>query len=277
MSERTATLKLIAKRFALPLSLALITIFGVHEYLQNKSQALDQKTKQSMVPRVVASVDLPKGTHLSFDHLSVRELPRAWVGPDSYDPEQAAILDGMLLTRRLSAGQPIVESAITSPQPPALSKQLEPGRRAITIPVNYVSSVSGRLEAGDLIDVYVTFMHAGQRVTTLLVSSVKILMTDKSLGDNGFESSQATVSAVTLDVSASQAAKLIAANQDGVLTAVLRLNDETSDSSRSRQNGPFGHANHLAGFVGLSPSYGEATSPLIIYGDAAVDHAQDIP
>lgn len=256
---------LAAKRFALPLVLGIVTIVGVHHYLNSRMQALDEQSRQEMVARVVAVNSLPAGTVLTFDHLSVREIPQAWAVADSFEVEQAQTLEGMVLLQEVIAGQPLTRSILANPKPPALSDQLAPGRRAVTIPVDHVSSLSGRLEVGDFIDLYVTFTHQGQRVTTLLVNAVRVLATDRPLVDSPYELAQQRVTSVTLDVSARQAVKLVSANQGGVLTAVLRLDQEQASGNKALHDAE--QANHLAGFVGLAPSLGAQQPPSIIYGD----------
>ena len=263
-------LVLTVKRLALPLALGLVTVFGVHHYLTKRIQDIDEQAHQSMVSKIVAIVPLPAGTMLSIDDLAIREMPRAWVGPDSFDAQDTPMIEGMVLLQDVIAGQLLTRSILTSPKPPALSEKLAPGRRAVTIPVDHVSSLSGRLDVGDVIDVYVTFPHEGQRVTTLLVSAVKVLSTDRPLIANALDSPDQAVSSVTLDVSAKQAAKLVSANQGGVLSAVLRLDHERNASVRHSDLPEEKHnPDHLPGFVGLAPSLGADPMPQIIYGDAA--------
>lgn len=266
----------VAKRLALPLILGIVTIVGVHQYLTGRIQAIDEQARQDMVTRVVVANALPAGTILSFDHLSLRDIPQAWASTDSFEAEQAESLEGMVLLQEVIAGQPLTRSILTNPKPPALSAQLAPGRRAVTIPVDHISSLSGRLEVGDVIDLYVTFTHQGQRVTTLLITAVRVLATDRPLVDNPYAMADQSVTSVTLDVSAKQAVRLVSANQGGVLTAVLRL-DQDGDGLDMKQS-PFNgeQANHLAGFVGLAPSLGTQQPPEIIYGDvgSAVEQMQ---
>ena len=258
----------LVKRLALPLLLGLGTVVGVHHYLTGRIEAIDAQSQTDMVTRIVAIESLPAGTVLSFDHLSLRDMPKAWASADSFEAEQVQALEGLVLIEDVISGQPLTRSILQSPTPPALSQQLAPGRRAVTIPVDHVSSLSGRLEAEDLIDLYVTFTHRGQRVTTLLVSAVKVLATDRTGRSYDYAGSEGSVTSVTLDVSANEAVKLVSANQAGTLTAVLRI-DETSVAGQAAQarHGSV-KANHLAGFVGLAPSFGEAGPPNIIYGDS---------
>lgn len=259
----------LVKRLALPVILGVLTVIGVHQYLDQRIQAIDEKAQLSMVARIVAASALPAGTVLQFEHLSLRDVPQAWVSTDSFSPDQVDSIEGLILLQEVVAGQPLTRSVLANPKPPALSEQLAPGRRAVTIPVDQVSSLSGRLESGDVIDLYVTFTHQGQRVTTLLVTAVRVLATDRPLIDNPYAGTEQSLTTVTLDVSAKQAVKLVSANQGGVLTAVLRMDNHREDLSRGKGNVEAGQANHLAGFVGLAPSLGAEPPPQIIYGDVS--------
>jgi len=255
-----------AKRLALPLVLGVATVLGVHHYLTGRIEAIDAQAQQDMVTRIVAMNALPAGTLLSFEHLSLRDMPKAWASANGFDAQQVDQLEGLVLTHDVMGGQPLTRSIVQSPTLPALSQQLGPGRRAMTIPVDHVSSLSGRLEAGDLIDLFVTFTHRGQRVTTLLVSAVRVLATDRPNPHYEFAAEQ-SVTSVTLDVSSKQAVKLVSANQGGALTAVLRMDEGSLTHGKAERAGQRMKADHLAGFVGLAPSFGEDLAPNIIYGD----------
>lgn len=255
-----------AKLLLLPLALGIATVVAVDYYLTQRSDALDQNARAQLIARVVANHELKAGQTVQFDDLSVHELPRQWVGPDSYAPEQADAIVGKILLKDLRAGEPLSRLSLAEPERPALTEQLTPGRRAITMPVDYVNSLSGRLAPGDRIDLFVTFVHEGQRITTLLVSSVRVLATDEPLAlqsSDGFGLKERSVTSVTLDVSPKEAVKLVSAKLGGVLTAVLRVDDASSVSAVEPLP-----ADHLAGFVGLAPSHGEGAKPTIFYGDS---------
>lgn len=254
-----------AKLFVLPLILGAVTVVAVDQYLTNRSFALDESARARLVTRIVASQPLRAGQILRYEDLSVHDLPQQWVGPDSFAPEQANLLEGKVLLKDLLPGEPITRLSITEPAPPALTKQLLPGRRAITMPVDYVNSLSGRLAPGDRIDLFVTFAHEGQRITTLLVSAVRVIATDEPLAleaQDGLVLKTRSVTSVTLDVSPKEAVKLVSAKLGGVLTAVLRVDNESLAGKDDAVP-----ADHLAGFVGLAPSHGAAGKPMILYGD----------
>jgi len=254
------------KFLLLPLGLGIATVVAVDYYLTQRSVALDQNARAQLIARVVATRELKAGQHLQYEDLSIHELPRQWVGPDSFSPDQAESIVGKILLKDLRPGEPISRLVLIEPALPALTEQLSPGRRAITMPVDYVNSLSGRLAPGDRIDLFVTFAHEGQRITTLLVSGVRVLATDEPLAlqsADGFGLKERSVTSVTLDVSPKEALKLVSAKLGGILTAVLRVDDGNSMGSADTLS-----ADHLAGFVGLSPSHGEGAKPTIFYGDS---------
>lgn len=263
-----------AKVFILPLVLGIITVFAMDQYLTNRSDALDVNARAQMVTRIVASHPLRGGQIIGFEDLSVHDLPQQWVGPDSFMPEQVGLIEGKVLLKDLQAGEPITRLSIADPIPPALAEQLKPGRRAITMPVDHVNSLSGQLSPGDRIDLFVTFAHQGQRITTLLVSAVKVIATDEPVAfqtQEGLVGTDRSVTAVTLDVSPKDALKLVSAKLGGVLTAVLRVDSGTQESNDDDLP-----ADHLAGFVGLAPSHGAAAKPSILYGDLGIGSEDEL-
>ena len=262
-----------AKLFILPLVLGIVTVWAMDQYLTNRSVALDENARAQMVTRIVAGQSLRAGQVLGFEDLSVHDLPHQWIGPDSFTPEQVHLLEGKVLLKDLQAGEPITRLSVTDPIPPALAEQLLPGRRAITMPVDYVNSLSGRLTPGDRIDLFVTFAHQGQRITTLLVSAVRVIATDEPMvlqTQDGLMTKERSVTAVTLDVSPKDAVKLVSAKLGGVLTAVLRVDSGSLASKEDTLP-----ADHLAGFVGLAPSHGASPKPMILYGDLGLGTGAD--
>jgi pilus assembly protein CpaB len=256
-----------AKKLLLPIALGVVTVVGVDYYLTAKSEALDQVARTQLKQQLVARMDLQAGMLLEIDHVAIRDVPLQWVGPDGFSADDVDHVIGKRLLRSVVGGEPLSRSALSDPEPLALKHQISPGRRAVTIPVDHVSSLSGRLAPGDVVDLFVTFLHEGRRITTLLMASVPVLSTDRPVLAEQLpmeNPSSRLMTAVTLEVTPSQALKLIAANLDGVITAVLRIDASLGDATSSA-------ADHLAGFVGVEPSYGTARAPQIIYGDSTSD------
>ena len=103
------------------------------------------------------------------------------------------------------------------------------GLTALSIPVRDVQAVGGAIEAGMEVDVYAT----GSTSTTLLIEHTLVLAT--SLTQDGSDASQ-TVAWVTLAVSPSSVAELVAAAQSLELYLTLPTEGEAISSSTEGPN-----------------------------------------
>ncbi|AWB33470.1 Flp pilus assembly protein CpaB [Orrella marina] len=270
-------------RLAAPVVLAGATIYAVNQYMNTRQSTSPGTEGPTLVERIVAAENLQSGIEIDIHNLALREVPHSWAGPDSVAPDEIESLLGMRLTQDLAAGTPLTFSMIRRAQPNEFLDLLEPGRRAVTLPVGRITASAGLLQPGEYIDLFVTFEHRGRRITSLLMSQIRVLHVSRSDGE-GYQNEQELL---TLDVTTEQAAKLIAAQQGGVLTAVQMpapaLTDQGSAHSQTRtsrsRSGQTLHtrpaANHLAGFAGVEASFEQLEVPDILYGDQESASAQD--
>lgn len=226
-------------------------------HVQQRERELEAQSHLSMVERIVAARDLPAGTRLAADHLAVRSFPAQWVGRDTLPALRHGELEGLLLTAPVSAGDAVLLAHTRQPQA-AFSAHLAPGRRAITLPVDQVNSLSGLLQPGDLIDLYVSFDHQRKRLTAPLLQSMLVLATGQETLAGGSEGQG--YSTVTLDAAPEDVVKLVAARQAGTLTAILRSADDAATGRRAMRG-------DLAALLGLStPAPPARRKPVILYG-----------
>lgn len=245
---------------------ALAAVFLALHVRERIQQAKDQ-ARLPMVERIVAAQDLPAGTRLLSDHLALRSFPAQWVGHDSLPAARYADLEGRVLTAALKAGDAILAVHTLQPQT-AFSAHLVPGRRAITLPVDQVNSLSGLLQPGDLIDLYVSFDHRRKRLTAPLLQGVLVLATDRETRTTGGSADEMSYSTVTLDAAPDDVVKLVAARQAGTLTAILRHpEDDQADRRAARGD--------LAALLGVNPPPAPAVrKAVILYGGSK---AQGMP
>lgn len=226
-------------------------------HLQARERELAAQARVPMVERIVAARDLPAGTRLVPDHLALRSFPAQWVGSDTLPAVRHRELEGMVLTTALRAGDAVLPAHTLRPQS-AFSTQLAPGRRAITLPVDQVNSLSGLLQPGDLIDLYVSFDHQRKRLTAPLLQSMLVLATGRET--RMAEPDGQGYSTVTLDAGPEDVVKLVAARQGGTLTAILRHPDDAQPDRRAMRG-------DLAALLGLSvPAPPVNRRPVILYG-----------
>jgi pilus assembly protein CpaB len=187
--------------------------------------------RYSPAPFIVASRNVPKGQRIDATHLSIRSMPRAYAPTDALSPDDASLLIGGRAAIEIRRGTPVVRAAVLAEASrEKLSEQLPAGLRALTIQVDQLNSISGRLEAGDAIDLFYSRTRGNGAVLMPLLQRVHVLAT----GDltqmqilSRPEDQPGDFSTVTLLVSAAEAQRIVLAEQTGRLTLLLRRpNDE---------------------------------------------------
>jgi pilus assembly protein CpaB len=248
---------------ALALCAGLTAALSTRQYLQSRVRQIEDQARTPMVRRVVAARDLPAGTRLGPDNLAVREFPASLASSTSLAPERFTELSGAVLQSALRAGDLVLPLHAAQAQANPFSSRLGKGRRAMTIPVDVINSVSGLLEPGDLIDLYVSFDYRRKRITAPLLQGVLVLATGANARPAAGQGPavSGSYSSVTLDVSPEDAIKLVAARQGGTLTALLRHPaDEVATKKAVRGD--------LAGLLGVAaPALPTRKTIPVIYGD----------
>jgi pilus assembly protein CpaB len=179
---------------------------------------------------VVAGKPIAFGTQLTADNLT--EIP--WTAGDRPDGSFASKQDLLKDGRRsalasIARKEPILRSKITNPgQRATLSTTLDPGKRAVTVRVDDVRGVAGFIQPGDRVDVVLIRTEAetknGEGYSDVILQSAKVLAIDQVTSERA---EQATVAkAVTLEVSAEEAQKILLATNVGRLSLILRQPDE---------------------------------------------------
>ena len=240
-----------------------IAAFSINQHLASKTREIELKSQVPHVKRVVAARDLPRLTILKIDDLASHDFPSAWITKDAISLGQAELLVGKQLNVDLKSGQLLHWAITTDKTSVALSSRLPIGKRAITIPVDQINSLSGLLSPGDLIDLYVSFEHQAKRVTSLLITGLEVLATGRDLNssESGHSINDGYFATVTLATSPEDAVKLVAARQTGTITAVLSQADDALSLNKNVQL-PHGH---LAGLLGMDAPASISTP--VLYGD----------
>ncbi len=193
-------------------------------HIQARIDLIDADARASRASVVVAATDLKPGARLTAETVAVREIPIAWLPSGALTPEQFSGVESSVLAHPLKRGESVLWVHIESGRGGSLSERIAEGRRAITIPVDEINSVSGLLEPGDLVDLYVSFDHRGKRVTMPMLQKMKVLATGQQVDAPGAAGGDPLrgFSTLTLDAAPDEALKLIAARDGGVITAMLR-------------------------------------------------------
>jgi pilus assembly protein CpaB len=189
-----------------------------------------QQANQGVI--VVAATPLAFGAELTGENL--KEVPWSTdaLPEGAFVTKQELLKDGrrMALTS-IARNELILSGKITAPgQRATLSTMLDPGKRAVTIRVDDVRGVAGFIQPGDQVDVVLIRTGAEAKgndsYSDVILQSAKVLAIDQITGER---TEKATIAkAVTLEVSAEDAQKILLATDIGRLSLILRQPGEAN-------------------------------------------------
>lgn len=200
------------------LSAALLTWFVFSRAANPKSEKLVQV--------VAAARDLPAGTHIRKADLK-RMSVSANDAPRTATLDEKLVIDRVLL-HPVSAGEPVSSAKlVTSTGPDGVSATIQPGMRAISVPINDASSAGGLIQPRSRVDVL--FTRSGtmrEAITSTIIQDVPVIaigrITEAADPKAAQQSNQGGSRAATLMVNPEQAAKLELAKNQGKVSLALR-------------------------------------------------------
>ena len=199
-----------------------VAALAAHQYLSEEMTAIATRDKGDQIHVVVAKSKMQKGDMLSAAALAVRGVPSDYAHTSALLPEQFDSFDGKVLAYGVKAGEMILWSMLEGKKAPSFSSRVDEGRRAITVPVDEINSISGLLEPGDLIDLMVTVSQRDKKLTFPVIQSVRVMATGQRSVDDPKNGERRQYSTVTLDTTPEQAQTVIMAREAGKVTALLR-------------------------------------------------------
>lgn len=211
-----------------------------------------QATPMAAEPDVrvrVAAADLPAGLLLREADLDWQHHPRSQL-PKGAITEGGSNLQstGALLRRPVKAGQVILtDNLIRSDAPGFLAAALQPGKRAVTIPVNDVSGNAGLLQPGDYVDIILTQRLPSSQLrgktsvaSETIVEAARIIAVGSRFKRDEDEKKASRVQTVTIEADARTAEAVSVASEIGSLSLALRsfaLADRDTDDSQQEALG----------------------------------------
>jgi pilus assembly protein CpaB len=189
--------------------------------------------KETIHEVLVADSDLPAGTFVKPQHLRWQRWPTDDV-PDSYvlkgvRSDQDMI--GAVVRKRIAAGEPIIDGAVVKPgERGFLAAVLEPGMRAVSVPINPTSANSGLIFPGDRVDLILTQSlvtseadGSVRRVSETVLDNIRIIAMGAETSDDPQEGqSNEKAKTATFEVTPQQAEKVALLTELGKLSLSLR-------------------------------------------------------
>jgi pilus assembly protein CpaB len=162
--------QVLQKKFPLIIALAcgILAVFLLQVYLKQREEqtlarlkqlqeqtqaAAQQQAAPAMSVVLVAKRDIPPETLIAAEDIEIRQVPEAFIQPGAANALEGVI--GQIASGPMLAGEQILTTKLLPAGNigKALSEITPKGKRAMTIPVDNISVISGFLQPGDFVDV----------------------------------------------------------------------------------------------------------------------------
>src|SRR5262245_21059718 len=147
-------------------------------YLYHKTVAPQQDKK---VQVIVAARDMPLGTLLRKSDLKIasyleRDVPKGVLF-------QAKDAENRVLMVPMNSNEPVLLSKLSAPTATeVVSATIDPGFRAVSVPINDASGVAGLIQANSRVDVLFTRPGSmAEATTSIILQNVKVLSTGRAI------------------------------------------------------------------------------------------------
>tara|TARA_R110002153_G_scaffold79270_4_gene202378 strand:+ start:1561 stop:2508 length:948 start_codon:yes stop_codon:yes gene_type:complete len=254
-SLRNILLLVLALFFATGTALYIKTWLEAERMLMSANQKSEVEiVKTAAASVLVARVDLPAGTFLKPNNLEWQPWPEDGIhdyhiikpatedrADDYVDPMQA--LDGAVVRVNLRAGEPVTKVRVVHPgERGFLAAVLEPGFRAVSVPVDATTGIAGFVFPGDSVDVLMTMQLRDQRedakqnryFSQTVLKRVRVLAIDQQVDKQ--EGEALIAKTATLEVSPKEAERIAVSLQMGQLSMSLNsLSNADSEKALSER------------------------------------------
>jgi pilus assembly protein CpaB len=189
--------------------------------------------KEEIHEVLVADSNLPAGTFLKPQHLRWQRWPTDDV-PASYVLKGVRTNEDMIgavVRKRITIGEPITDGAVVKPgERGFLAAVLNPGMRAVSVPINPTSSNSGLIFPGDRVDLILTHSLVTneaegsiRRVSETVLSDIRIIAMGAETRDDPRQGeANEKAKTATFEVTPRQAEEVALLTELGKLSLSLR-------------------------------------------------------
>ena len=200
---------------------------------------------------VKAARTIAAGTPLSPDIITTEQVPEKFLPPNPIFKKDIDMFIGTPLAVNVQEGAMILTSDFAVAEVSRdLSGKIPAGERAMSIPVDAISGISGLLVPGDRVDVLGTFPVSDKNelvpdasgqdsvgfVTMTLIQNVTLLAVGRQLSNVGAsENREGMYNTVTMSLTVAEAELLTIAQTRGKLMMLLRNREDVDVAAVSRR------------------------------------------
>lgn len=206
------------------LAAGLLTI----RYLSTAQRASDNAATVAMFPEIVASRTIHPHEKIVAEMLTHVVQPASHVEVGAFTDPREAI--GNVALIEIPEGSPLTEAKVGVPAITGITAKLKPGMRAISIPVDFIKSVSSLVQPGDRVDVLASNTRGNPHPTRAIIRGALVLAVNTALDPipqpSPASATPTSPSSVTLAVTPDQANILTFADNTTLLRLALRSPEE---------------------------------------------------
>src|SRR5436190_2124771 len=175
-------------------------------------------------PVVIAAADLPLGTELKKEDLTVMNFPKGQTPEGAFARKEDIVGRGLIVST--VKNEPILAAKLASKEAGSgLPPVITPGMRAVSVRVNEVIGVAGYVLPGSHVDVLATASPTSQpqdETSKVILSNVQVLTSGTRLEQDAEKGKPMQVTVVTLLVYPEQSEALALASTEGKIQLALR-------------------------------------------------------
>jgi pilus assembly protein CpaB len=221
------------------------TVYFLRGYMNAERMAAQQRAPRPVEEPVkpalqvlVAREDIRTGQIVKPDDLRWQAWPEGTLSPAYAVEGRRPLSDfvGAVARTPLAAGEPITEGRVVLPGSRGfMAAVLQPGMRAVSVPVTATSGISGFVFAGDKVDLILTHVvqpaASGERerqASETILHDIRVVAMDQRLDAKPGEPAQIAKTA-TLEVTPKQTEMITLAQEMGKLSLSLRSLQEPEE------------------------------------------------
>lgn len=205
----------------------LLAAYLANSYFSGVESREQHRAEQQRLARiVVASRPLDFGEPLTEQNVRLASFPASSIPDGAFHSIPDATRNGRVALRPIVANEPVLADKVSGTDGRAvLAANLDPGTRAVAIPVTPTSGVAGFVRPGDVVDVLLTRSLPGgaegnSMMTDVILDRVKVLAIDQVANEKETKPKIGKNAVVQVDLFGAQ--KLALAEKLGTLSLALR-------------------------------------------------------
>lgn len=216
------------------IGLAIVAIVIIHTQLQKREQVIRRLVTEGKLTKVVvATRDIPKGSAIGSNEVTLARVPTQDVKPGSVKSINS--VTGKVATVDIIRDQYIYSSMVKLRSGrESIAERIRQRKRAFTVSIDNISAVGGKVQAGDRVDVIaimqIPTMRGGKQVAEKAVLTLFENIQVLTVGESG-----KSINNVTLSLTSEEVKVINYALEMGKIKLVLRSPSEITEEGKTMQ------------------------------------------